>query len=82
MGIAKVTTNYQVTIPKDIRKLKNINVGDTVLFTLEGERVDFIKMDQKMLVRETAGIWRSSGGGTEYVNEIRKGWKKRQERVD
>lgn len=82
MGIAKVTTNYQVTIPKDIRKLKDIKIGDTVLFTLEGDKVDFVKMDQKMLVRETAGIWKSSGSGTEYVNEIRKSWKKRQEKLD
>ncbi len=81
MGIAKVTTNYQVTIPKDIRKLKNIKVGDTILFTLKGDRVDFVKMDQKMLVRETAGIWKSSGSGAEYVDEIRKSWRKRQERI-
>ncbi len=81
MGIAKVTTNYQVTIPRDVRKIKNIKVGDTVLFTIEGSRVDFFKVSKPMLVRETAGIWKTKGSGTEYVNEIRKSWKKRAERL-
>ena len=32
MGIAKVTTNYQVTIPKDIRRIHGIKIGDTDIF--------------------------------------------------
>ncbi|MEM3127267.1 MAG: AbrB/MazE/SpoVT family DNA-binding domain-containing protein, partial [Candidatus Woesearchaeota archaeon] len=43
MGVAKVTRNYQVTIPKDVRMIQDIEVGDTVLFSVEGEKTHFLK---------------------------------------
>ncbi len=44
MSIAKVTTNYRVTIPKDIIKIENIKVGDTVLFAIKGSKIYFSKL--------------------------------------
>jgi len=83
MGIAKVTTNYQVTIPKDIRKIQDIKVGDTVLFALEGDKIDFFKMNRKELIKSIAGMWKDKikGSSIDYVKEIRKGWAKREKRL-
>lgn len=83
MGIAKVTRNYQVTIPRDIRRLQNINIGDTVLFTISDGNVDFEKIDEKKSLKELAGSWKDEikGDSIEYVREIRKGWDKRLERL-
>ena len=69
MGIAKVTSNFQVTIPKDIRKMKEIDIGDEVLFTLVGNKVDFLKVSEEPL-ESFAGIWRKSNEGA--VNEVRR----------
>ena len=81
MGIAKVTRNYQVTIPKDIRRIKDINIGDTVFFCVEGEKVDFFKMKRENVIKETAGIWGGKENGVDYVRRIRKSWSKREKRV-
>lgn len=83
MGIAKVTRNYQVTIPKDIRRIKNIAIGDTVLFTLEDGKVDFIKLDRGVLLNELAGSWKGTvkEDSLDYVRKIRSEWSKRTKRL-
>lgn len=83
MGIAKVTTNFQVTIPKDVRRLHSIKVGDTVLFSLEGNRVHFMSLEKEKILEELAGSWKGKilGSSTSYVKNIRSGWSKRQKRM-
>ena len=82
MGIAKVTRNYQVTIPKDVRTLQNISVGDSVLFALEGgSKVDFLKFNKDDVFKSAIGIWKDKENGVEYVRKIRQGWKKREQRL-
>jgi AbrB family looped-hinge helix DNA binding protein len=82
MGIAKVTRNFQVTIPKDVRRIKGIHVGDTVLFTIEQGRIDFVKLNKAKLIEETAGIWKGKikGSSSDYVQSIRKEWAIREKR--
>jgi len=84
MGIAKVTRNYQVTIPRDIRRIKDIKVGDTILFAVEGERIDFLKMERNKILDELAGSWKGKikENSVEYVRKMRTGWKKRTERLE
>jgi len=77
MGISKITRNFQVTLPRDVRELKDLNVGDKVLFVVEGERIDLVKMD-KNVVRAAAGLWSGiKETGLEYERRLRKGWRKR-----
>jgi len=82
MGIAKVTRNYQVTIPKDVRTIQNIQVGDTVLFAIESDRVDFMKMGREAAIKSVAGMWAGKETGAEYVRRIRTEWKKRARRIN
>lgn len=83
MGIAKVTRNYQVTIPKDIRRIQGINVGDTVLFSIDGDKVDFFKMNRDNILAEAAGSWKGivKESGVHYVRSIRAGWSNRRKRL-
>ncbi|MBI4439866.1 AbrB/MazE/SpoVT family DNA-binding domain-containing protein [Candidatus Woesearchaeota archaeon] len=83
MGIAKVTRNYQVTIPRDIRRLEDIRIGDTVLFAIEGNRIDFLKLERKKMLKSLAGAWKDkiNVSGAEYVREFRKEWGKRSKRL-
>ena len=83
MGIAKVTRNFQITIPKDIRSIQNIHEGDTVLFAIEGNKVDFLKMNKEKILSELAGSWKGKvkESGVEYVTEIRKEWSRRSKRL-
>ncbi len=83
MGIAKVTRNYQVTIPKDVRRIHEIKIGDTVLFAIEGEKIHFMNMDRDKIFAEIAGSWKDSirGSSVVYVKELRSDWSKRTKRM-
>ena len=77
MGISKITRNFQITLPKDIREQKKFKVGDKVLFVVENDSVGLIKMN-KDAIYDAAGLW---GGlketGLEYERKLRSKWKKR-----
>ncbi|MBI4451666.1 AbrB/MazE/SpoVT family DNA-binding domain-containing protein [Candidatus Woesearchaeota archaeon] len=78
MGISKVTRNFQVTLPKDVRSIMSIGVGDSVLFAVEGKKVDLVKVDRS-IARETAGLWSGmKETGVEFQKRLRLEWRKRQ----
>ncbi|HLC72845.1 MAG TPA: AbrB/MazE/SpoVT family DNA-binding domain-containing protein [Candidatus Nanoarchaeia archaeon] len=80
MGIAKITRNYQITIPKDIREIKDLKEGDSVVFTIDGNKVQLVKMN-KDSIRLAAGLWsKTKESGVEYERRVRAGWKKRLKR--
>lgn len=83
MGIAKVTRNYQVTIPKDVRRINGIKIGDTVLFAIEGDKIHFMNMDREKILTEISGTWKEhvKGSSVDYVRQIRVGWAKRSKRL-
>lgn len=77
MGISKITRNFQITIPKDVRELKGLEKGDSVIFTINGNKVNLIKA-KKEIITATAGLWPSiKESSLDYERRIRKGWKKR-----
>jgi AbrB family looped-hinge helix DNA binding protein len=39
MPVSKVTRNYQITIPKEVRERLGINVGDVLIVDVEGNKV-------------------------------------------
>lgn len=83
MGIAKVTRNYQVTIPRDVRRIHDISIGDTVLFAIEGDKIHFMNMDRDKILTEIAGSWKDyiKGSSINYVKKLRSGWTKRGKRL-
>jgi len=78
MGISKITRNFQITLPKDVREIKNFHVGEKVMFVVEGDKVDIIKLD-KDIIKQTAGLWEGlNETGQEYERRVRKDWAKRR----
>ncbi|MGQ0795657.1 MAG: AbrB/MazE/SpoVT family DNA-binding domain-containing protein [Nitrosopumilaceae archaeon] len=39
LGASKVTVRFQVTIPEDVRKHMKIDVGQTLVFTEENNKI-------------------------------------------
>ncbi|MBI5332373.1 MAG: AbrB/MazE/SpoVT family DNA-binding domain-containing protein [Candidatus Aenigmarchaeota archaeon] len=39
MGMTKVTRNFQITLPRDVRELEGIDIGDTLIVTTKGEDI-------------------------------------------
>ncbi|WP_456365510.1 AbrB/MazE/SpoVT family DNA-binding domain-containing protein [Thermococcus sp.] len=48
MGITKVTRNYQITIPSDIRKELGIKVGDVLVIEIEDGKAVIKKSDLEL----------------------------------
>ena len=81
MGISKVTRNYQITLPKDIRKIVGIKEGDEVVITIDDGSIKIFKAD-KDIIAKTAGIWGDiKETGAEYQKRIRKGWSRRLKKI-
>ncbi|MBI2144399.1 AbrB/MazE/SpoVT family DNA-binding domain-containing protein [Candidatus Woesearchaeota archaeon] len=80
MGMAKVTRNYQITLPKDARKLFSINVGDTLLVSLREEGL-VIKKFEENVINEAAGTWKKVKDSVEYVRGMRAEYEKRAKRL-
>ena len=82
MGIAKVTRNYQVTLPKDIRNVKGIEIGDTILFAIDGDKVDVVKVGEEDLIKKVAGSWKNvKESSVDYINKMREEWGEREKRL-
>ena len=77
MGITKITRNYQITIPKDVRELKGLKEGDSIIFSIQGNNVDILKVS-KDVINSAAGLWKAGNEtGMDYEKRIRSGWKRR-----
>lgn len=82
MGIAIVTRNFQVTIPKDVREIHGIKVGDKILFSVDGSKVEVSKFKNNA-VEDAFGAWKGKvEPGPNYVKKIRSEWKIRSEKLD
>ena len=80
MGVSKMTRNFQVTIPRDVREVKRLKDGDRVMFAIDGDRVELHRVDEDVIAA-AAGLWHDSKErGTEYERRARKGWAKRLRR--
>jgi len=78
MSLSKITRNFQVTIPRDVREVKNLQVGDKIIFVMNGEHVEITKANKDSL-RAAAGLWSDMNEtGIEYERRLRKGWNKRR----
>ncbi len=73
MAVSKVTRNYQVTVPREIRELADIKVGDTLLFIKEGDDVVLRRIDKEMMGK-AFGLWKKSQEKTPWlVNKLLRG---------
>ena len=82
MGMTKITRNFQVTLPSDIRHVKGFKEGDRIIFSIVNDRVCLDKADSGA-VQDAAGLWRNEKGvadGLRYERKLRAQWKLRQKR--
>ena len=80
MSITKVTRNYQITVPRDIREQAKISEGDKLVITMENDEIKLKKFDEDIF-RRAFGSWKSVKDSVKYVRDTRKGWEKRRKRL-
>ena len=71
----KVTRNYRITIPKEIRKKIGVAVGDEFTVMNKGELIVLQKVTTMKGSTAFAGCWRGyPENPEEFMNDIRKLW--------
>lgn len=74
MDATKITRNYQITIPADVRNAKKLKIGDRVKFTIRDGKVEIEKISKDAILA-CAGIWKKiKGSSVDYVRKLRKEW--------
>lgn len=81
MGITKVTRNYQVTLPKDVREAENIKVGDKLMVSAIDDRIVMRRLKGDILEKSFGAWGKSKESGVEYVRKIRDEEEKRLKRL-
>lgn len=77
MESTKITRNYQITIPREIREKINLKIGDKLIFIEKEKRIEIKKIEEDIF-RKTAGLWKNfKETGIEYERRLRKEWEKR-----
>ncbi|MFT4892842.1 MAG: antitoxin PrlF [Candidatus Nanohaloarchaea archaeon] len=76
MGVSKITRNFQVTIPEDIRKLKGYKQGDELVFLIDNGEVKLVKKESK-IIEETSGIWKDKKVEEKLERSRREEWEER-----
>jgi AbrB family looped-hinge helix DNA binding protein len=71
MKSIKVNKNYQLTIPKEIRKEIVIQAGDEMEMLVNEKKEIIICKLKKRPLEDSFGIWAGKKSGVDYVNEIR-----------
>ena len=81
MSLTKVTRNFQVTLPKDVRKSADIKVGDNIRVKEQDGEITMKKV-KKDSFEKAFGIFKGIEiDSAAYVRKIRKGSEKRRERM-
>ncbi len=80
MGMTKVTRNFQVTLPQDVRAEEQVKIGDRFMVTVEDENIVMkrIKVD---ILKKCGGAWGKGIPGTEWVRKIRDEAEERERRL-
>lgn len=81
MAITKVTRNYQITVPKEIRKMIQLKLGDEMLVRADKDDIILRKI-RKDASERAFGIWTEmKGSSVAYVRKMRQGSEKRRKRL-
>jgi len=76
MQMAKVSSKYQIVIPKKVRETLGLQPGDQLLIVTEGDKA-VMRLRPKSYAKHMQGlhkeVWQGIDAG-EYVSEERKSW--------
>ncbi|MBI3033758.1 AbrB/MazE/SpoVT family DNA-binding domain-containing protein [Candidatus Woesearchaeota archaeon] len=81
MGITKVTRNYQITLPKDVRKTAGIKVGDEIIVKTCDSGIMMRKLKSDAFEKAFGILKGPDGDSAEYVRNMREGSEKRRMRL-
>ena len=76
-NMVKVSSKYQIVIPREVRKKINLKSGDRLIIKANNEKI-IIYPQPKSYAKYSLGLGKETWAGvdaTEYVRKERKTWK-------
>ncbi|MBI3051468.1 AbrB/MazE/SpoVT family DNA-binding domain-containing protein [Candidatus Woesearchaeota archaeon] len=77
MGTTKVTRDFRITLPKDVRKAANIKIGDTLNVVADDKGARIMKTSAREAIMNIAGSFKEIKDSAAYVRAMRERWKER-----
>lgn len=82
MAISKVTRNYQITLPKETRRIVDIKIGDEIVVDIDDGEIKIRKFDRNAILRKAFGCWTEiKEDSASYVRKMRAESEKRTKRL-
>ncbi len=81
MSTTKVTRNYQITLPKDVRKAANIRMGDTLNIVADERGARIMKTSAREAIMNIAGAFKEIKDPVAYVRAMRERSEKERPRL-
>jgi AbrB family looped-hinge helix DNA binding protein len=81
MATTTVTRNYQITLPRDIREIENIEIGDRVTLSMNKGVIEIRKFSKEKFL-SCFGLWgKKKVSSIDEVRRIRRGADSRLKRL-
>lgn len=81
MATAKLSTKYQIVVPREVRKQMRLHAGTILtLYPLDEDRALLVKRPKDAVsALEGLGkeVWESLGGADTYIRNERRAWQKK-----
>lgn len=81
MATSKLSSKYQIVIPKEIRSRMKLHAGSVVTVHPVGTQAILVMHHGATSTESLKGlgkdVWRSLGGGTKYLKQERRSWQKK-----
>ncbi len=82
MAVTKVTRNFQITLPKEVREGTNIKIGDTVRVDLDRGEIKVKKLSREEIIERVFGSWKGmKEDSVVYVRKMRAESERRMKRL-
>lgn len=70
MATTTVTRNYQITLPKEVREIENIHIGDKLFVSLSDEVIELRKFSRERL-KAAFGAWKTREDSVKTIRYLR-----------
>ena len=79
MTTVVITRNYQITLPKEVRKRTEVVIGESMIVETRNDEIIFKKV-KKDPIKAAFGAWRGrlKESSIEYVDTLRDTWRDRE----
>jgi len=80
MATTVVTRNYQITLPKEIREMEDIQVGDKLFVSFSKDTIELRKLSRERL-KAVFGAWKTTEDSVKTIRKLRDQSEQRTKRL-